>query len=145
MQLIFLCSFAILTLSLIPTATLATDKATKNPSRLVSKQNLIHFQRDKIFLTPENMALLKTVADTLNANPKTKLILEAHTDNRGSSADNLKLSKEMANAVLMYLVSYGVYHERISSKSYGDARPVASNSTEEGRKMNRRVELLLMP
>jgi len=69
--------------------------------------------------------------------------LEGHTDNTGKPDDNLRLSKERAEAVRNYLVGRGVKAERVETVGFGATHPMASNKTEEGRRLNRRVEFFL--
>jgi outer membrane protein OmpA-like peptidoglycan-associated protein len=76
-------------------------------------------------------------------NPKVKIELMGHTDGRGVHADNVKLSQQRVNKVKEYLVSKGVDASRISGKGFGGSKPIASNNTEESRKMNRRVEFVI--
>ncbi|MNY56431.1 putative lipoprotein YiaD precursor [compost metagenome] len=71
------------------------------------------------------------------------LKLAGHTDNTGSMALNLRLSKERAEAIKAYLVSQGANASRIEATGYGPNQPIASNKTAEGRQKNRRVEFTL--
>ena len=73
-----------------------------------------------------------------------KLEIQGHTDNKGSSAANLKLSKNRAEAVKTYLVSKGIDTNRFKTEWFGSKKPIADNNTEVGRQKNRRVELLLV-
>jgi outer membrane protein OmpA-like peptidoglycan-associated protein len=69
------------------------------------------------------------------------LKLEGHTDNVGDDAANLKLSEEQSTSVVNYLLSKRHAASRIEVYFYGETKPIASNDTEEGRKVNRRVEM----
>lgn len=80
--------------------------------------------------------LLQLLAD----NPTLKVQINGHTDNVGKPADNLKLSANRAKAVVDYLVAKGIATTRLSSKGFGETKPVADNKTEAGRSMNRRTE-----
>ena len=76
--------------------------------------------------------------------PGSSLSVEGHTDANGSDSANLILSQDRADAVKHYLVSnFGVDAEKISSIGYGEARPVATNETAEGRARNRRIDLII--
>ncbi|RYZ31554.1 MAG: OmpA family protein, partial [Sphingobacteriales bacterium] len=66
-----------------------------------------------------------------------------HTDNTGSNEINLKLSQDRADAVREYFIGKGIEPDRVASKGYGEAKPVASNDTDEGRQTNRRVEFVI--
>lgn len=71
-------------------------------------------------------------------------MVEGHTDSNGSDSNNLILSQDRADAVKQYLVANaGVNPEKISSIGYGEARPVSTNETAEGRTRNRRIDLVL--
>jgi OOP family OmpA-OmpF porin len=69
------------------------------------------------------------------------LLLEGHTDNVGDDNSNMKLSEDRAKAVSNYLIKKGIAAERIDVKFYGETKPVASNDSDEGRRMNRRVDM----
>jgi OOP family OmpA-OmpF porin len=72
------------------------------------------------------------------------IVVEGHTDSNGGDSANLILSQDRADAVRQYLVSdFGVNQEKVSSIGYGEARPVATNETAEGRARNRRIDLII--
>ena len=73
-----------------------------------------------------------------------KLLLSGHTDDVGNAQDNLILSKNRAKSVQEYLVNKGVQINRIKTEYYGQAKPIANNNTPEGRRKNRRVEIILL-
>jgi OOP family OmpA-OmpF porin len=77
----------------------------------------------------------------LRANSAAKIGLDGHASAEGTEAYNVNLSRDRANSVKTYLVNSGVDANRISVKAYGESRPIASNATEEGRVLNRRVEI----
>ncbi len=83
---------------------------------------------------------LDLVVEMMNDNPSIKILLKGHTDNQGDPVLNLKLSEERVKEVKKYLTSEGVSAYRIRSIGYGGNAPIASNETEETRKLNRRVE-----
>ena len=70
--------------------------------------------------------------------------MQGYTDNTGSATTNTALSEKRAEAVVNYLVHKGISKSRLSHKGFGDAKPVGDNSTEEGRKKNRRVEFIVV-
>jgi outer membrane protein OmpA-like peptidoglycan-associated protein len=86
---------------------------------------------------------LARIAGILMTYPGLKVQVEGYTDNVGSAAFNQKLSDQRANAVMQFLISQGVKAGSISAKGYGEADPVASNSTASGRAQNRRVQLVV--
>jgi hypothetical protein len=86
---------------------------------------------------------LSKVATFLRSHPDRQVVIEGHTDSRGSDEYNQRLSRERADAVREYLVGNGVTTSQISSRGYGEAYPVASNATEAGRLQNRRVDIVI--
>jgi OmpA-OmpF porin, OOP family len=101
------------------------------------------FVQAKTDILPESFEELDLVVDFLKNNPTVKIDLAGHTDNRGVHNDNVKLSQQRVNKVKEYLVSKGIESKRISGKGYGGTKPIASNDTEESRRMNRRVEFTI--
>jgi len=98
------------------------------------------FNSDK--LQEGSFASLDQLYALLQKYPGSRLIVEGHTDNVGSDEFNLKLSQRRADAVKSYLVAKGIDAARIAAQGYGETVPIASNDTEEGRAINRRVELI---
>ena len=103
-----------------------------------------------IYFSPASDKILNTsfksldeVAEILKADKSLKLDISGHTDNTGDAAKNKLLSEQRAKAVNDYLVSKGVDAANLTSVGFGQEKPVADNSTKEGRTMNRRVELKL--
>jgi len=76
---------------------------------------------------------------------KTIIVVAGHTDSTGSNAYNQQLSERRAESVARYLLSKGVIEARIESVGFGEDHPIADNSTDAGRALNRRVELSLLP
>lgn len=104
----------------------------------------LQFEVGKDIIKPESFPSLDVLAQTLTDAPTWKLKLSGHTDNTGSAAFNLALSKKRAEAVKKYLVSKGVTADRITTEGLGSTKPIASNDTAEGRNANRRVEFLII-
>lgn len=100
----------------------------------------VYFNTDKFDLLNESKAELNKLAELLRANPTMKIELGGHTDNVGNKTYNQKLSENRAKSVFDYLVSQGIAASRLSYKGYGDTQPIADNTTEEGRALNRRTE-----
>jgi OmpA-OmpF porin, OOP family len=115
------------------------------PVELGTTVNLksVLFVQTKTELLPESYDELDLVVSFLKANPNIRIELSGHTDNRGVSGDNVRLSQERVNTVKRYLVSKGIDGKRITGKGYGGTKPIASNDTEENRQMNRRVEFTI--
>ena len=101
------------------------------------------FEVGKSALTDRLKSNLARVADILAVNPRARITIEGHTDNRGDKARNQLLSEQRAANVRQFLISRGVDSTRITARGYGFKRPVAPNDTEEGRRKNRRVELVI--
>ena len=100
----------------------------------------IFFDTDKFILKPESMTELQKLLDLLKKNPRLKVELSGHTDNAGTHAHNLELSKNRAKAVYDYLTFNGIAANRLSYEGYGLTRPIDTNDTEQGRANNRRTE-----
>jgi len=78
----------------------------------------------------------------MKAEPEMKVSIEGHTDNTGDPAANKKLSERRAKAVQESLVAKGIAAARLSSRGWGQEKPVADNRSEEGKAKNRRVEII---
>lgn len=102
--------------------------------------NNLFFATNEWTLQPASINELERVVGILMDHPY-KVEIGGHTDDVGSDAANLKLSQLRAEAVKEWLVENGVEIDRLSAKGYGERQPVTSNETEEGRRMNRRVEI----
>jgi outer membrane protein OmpA-like peptidoglycan-associated protein len=89
--------------------------------------------------------VLDSVVIVLQEFNKTIIVSAGHTDSRGSDEYNQGLSERRANSVAQYLLSRGVVEARIDSVGFGESNPIADNGTAEGRSLNRRVELSLLP
>lgn len=102
------------------------------------------FHRGSTDLVDSSYAELNRVAEVMKENGGLFIELGGHTDNVGNSRLNLKLSQERVEAVKSYLVEQGIAAERITGKGYGGSKPIASNRSEETRKLNRRVEFTII-
>jgi lipid-binding SYLF domain-containing protein len=102
----------------------------------------VHFETGSANITPDSDAALNDAVNVLKEHPDWKIRVEGFTDNQGSKEGNEKLSQDRAEAVMNWLADHGVDRDRLTAKGYGERRPVASNSTPEGRAKNRRVELV---
>lgn len=112
--------------------------------RLRMQSNVL-FDFNSSKLSKSSEKILLNIIDLLKSYPENKIIIEGHTDSVGSDEYNNKLSLARANAVKEFLVSNGIPPERITEvKGFGKKNPVASNKTESGRAMNRRVEILIV-
>ena len=105
----------------------------------------IFFDFNKSELKPESEAALAEVAKLLSADKALRVWVVGHTDNIGSAESNVTLSNARAQAVVKALVQKNIVVTRLAAKGVGPFSPVASNSTEDGRAKNRRVELVAQP
>jgi outer membrane protein OmpA-like peptidoglycan-associated protein len=104
------------------------------------------FAFDRYDLVPQATAKLDAVVKVLVQDvPKAHVVVEGYTDSAGSEAYNLRLSRDRAEAVRAFLVAHGVDAERVEARGFGEANPVAPNTTPEGRADNRRVEIIVQP
>lgn len=106
--------------------------------------NNIFFDFSKFVLQPQSFGDLNRLVKILNDYPKMIIEVAGHTDNVGNAQNNELLSKNRAQAVSDYFTQKGIAKNRISVKGYGFAKPYANNNTEEGRKLNRRVEFKII-
>ena len=102
----------------------------------------IQFDFNKATIKPESDSLMQEIINVIKENPHIKkLAIEGHTSSEGSDKYNLKLSDKRAKAVMDYLVKKGeLAKEMFTAKGFGEGKPIAEESTEEGKEKNRRVE-----
>ena len=99
------------------------------------------FDFDSANINLKNAGPLNKLGAYMQKNPKARVALSAFTDNQGSEEYNLALSRRRVESVAVYLVNnFGIARERIVLNCYGEANPIASNDTPEGRAQNRRIE-----
>ncbi|MBN8715932.1 MAG: OmpA family protein [Xanthomonadales bacterium] len=114
----------------------------------VIKLNLpdgVTFDFNRTDIKPQFYPALNAVAGTLREYNQTIVEVSGHTDNIGSDAVNQRISEQRANAVASYLIAQGVQPQRFEIIGMGKRFPIASNDTEQGRALNRRVEIRLLP
>jgi len=102
----------------------------------------ILFDTGKSTIKPESVPVIDQIYELMSNNPSLKVSIEGHTDNTGTPASNKTLSETRARAVVDALVAKGISKARLSSKGWGQEKPVADNRTEEGKAKNRRVEIV---
>ena len=115
------------------------DKIAKQKKLILHN---LHFKYKSYKLLPKSNKLLKPIARYLLLHPKKRVLVIGYTDNIGSKRYNYKLSLNRAKAVKDALISMGVSERKVSIKGGGEDNPIASNNTEEGRALNRRVEFI---
>ena len=106
--------------------------------------NAVFFEQSKAEMLSESFAELDRIVKVMKENPSMEIMLEGHTDNQGDWNANLQLSKERVEEVKKYLTASGIEIKRVQTQGYGSTRPIASNNSEEKRKLNRRVEVTIM-
>jgi outer membrane protein OmpA-like peptidoglycan-associated protein len=102
----------------------------------------IHFEFNRAVIRPESFGILDRVVQVLVAYPNITLEIQGHTDSQGADDYNLRLSDQRAQSVRVYLEEHGVPGTRLTSRGYGETRPIESNRTSAGRAANRRVEFI---
>ncbi|WP_419657626.1 OmpA/MotB domain protein [Desulfosarcina variabilis str. Montpellier] len=118
----------------------------KQGGQLVIRLRGINFPVGQATLTPDNYTLLSKVQKAIRTFDQPTVTIEGHTDSTGAKAVNQELSQKRAQAVKTYLVANNTLPEyRIRAAGYGPDRPLAPNTTAEGRAINRRIDVLIMP
>jgi len=103
------------------------------------------FVTAKDVILKRSYPILEAVKKTILDNPQIlRVRIEGHTDDRGSDTYNQSLSEKRAAAILRYLIDGGVGADRLESVGYGEARPIDTNKTPDGRERNRRVEFTIL-
>jgi len=100
----------------------------------------IQFGLNSSQLQQVSLIELDKLLQMMNDNPNIKVQINGHTDNSGTEQHNTQLSLDRAKTVADYLISKGIDAKRLTWKGYGSSKPVADNSTEQGRALNRRTE-----
>lgn len=106
--------------------------------------NGIRFDVNKATLRPESMGVINEIATLMKEHPDLKFSVEGHTDSDGEDTSNQTLSENRAKTVLQTLISMGIDSSRLSSKGWGESKPIDANDTPEGKANNRRVEFVKM-
>lgn len=106
--------------------------------------NNVYYETASHVLKPESFKQLDELYNLLLNKKSIKIEIAGHTDDVGEAADNLQLSEKRAESVKNYLVSKGIAGERLLAKGYGESMPIADNSSEAGRKINRRTEVRIV-
>lgn len=105
----------------------------------------IHFEFDRAVIRPISFHILDAVVDVLKRHPEIlRVQIEGHTDAVGTDYYNQRLSERRARAVVSYLVQHGISRDRLSSRGFGESRPIDTNETALGRARNRRTEFTIL-
>jgi outer membrane protein OmpA-like peptidoglycan-associated protein len=111
----------------------------------INMKSDVLFDTGSSMIKPGGYDEIARIADILNRYPETRVTIEGHTDSKGSESYNMRLSEERAMAVADGLMARGVDGSRLTTVGLGPSRPIATNNTEAGRQLNRRVTLLVVP
>lgn len=125
----------------IAIAPVPPEPVLKSDSLIVLSDLLFELNSSK--LRDEHITALDNLGAFLQAHPSIRIRVTGHTDNTGTERHNVALSTRRAGVVAEYLVDHGATLERITYEGFGSSQPITDNRTEEGRKRNRRVEVLL--
>ena len=109
---------------------------------LLDIQRSVQFETGRSVLTANSKPKLDQLISILKKHPSLKMKVEGHTDSKGDPSKNLQLSKDRARACMTYLTNNGIPIGRLQSNGFGSSKPVATNTTDEGRERNRRVEFI---
>lgn len=124
-------------------AELQALNAKKTERGLVITLGDVLFSTNQAQLTPNGMRSVEKLAAFLNEYPQRKVLIEGYTDSIGSNSHNQALSERRADSIRSALTGMGIGGDRITTRGYGEAFPVASNETASKRQLNRRVEIIL--
>jgi outer membrane protein OmpA-like peptidoglycan-associated protein len=126
---------------------LAKMASIKEESRgmVITLSGAVLFPSGQAVLLPAAMSSLDNVVTALKSTPDRNIMVEGHTDSVGTRAYNIDLSLRRADSVRQYLVSRGLPGEIVKAQGLGPDRPIADNSTPDGRANNRRVEIIVSP
>lgn len=115
-----------------------------NNLRLIMPAN-ITFATGQSYITSGFYSTLNDIAQVLNKYEKTLLSIEGHTDSQGAAQFNQGLSEQRAGSVKGYLTNQGIIASRLKTTGYGESRAIADNNSNQGRALNRRVEIQIIP
>ena len=118
-------------------------QTTDTPRGLVVNMADVLFETGKYNLSTDAQLKLAKLSGIIQAHPGLNLAIEGYTDTTGSADFNMKLSQQRADTVRDFLIAQGLLADTITSKGFGEANPIADNSTAAGRKQNRRVEIVV--
>jgi outer membrane protein OmpA-like peptidoglycan-associated protein len=116
-----------------------------NDQLLVGMTGETAFEVDSDRINPGFYSTMDTISGIVNKYGKTQLNVAGHTDSTGSAQHNQALSERRAGAVQQYMERNGVLPQRIYAAGYGKNQPIASNDTDAGRRLNRRVDITIVP
>jgi len=107
----------------------------------VLSKDKIFFDKNKFNIKKNSYALLDELIKVSKECPESTIVIEGYTDSIGSKSGNRRISQKRADAVKKYLIKGGISKDRLTAVGYGEIKPIATNSTPEGREKNRRIEI----
>ena len=120
---------------------IALDQAIKGGGSILKN---IFFDVDKYELKEKSFTELEKIIRFLTENPQISIEIGGHTDNTGNVSYNQQLSEKRAKSVYNYIIAKGIDPKRLSARGFGSLKPVASNETDSGRQLNRRIEFTIL-
>ena len=127
------------------TAGTGVDVVREGDSLILNMPSQVTFGVDSSAIQPAFRQTLNEVASTLKEYESSYIDIYGHTDSTGSDSYNQGLSERRAGSVESYLIGQGVQAARLETRGFGESQPIATNTTEEGRAANRRVEIRIVP
>ncbi|MDB4125640.1 OmpA family protein, partial [Amylibacter sp.] len=127
-----------------PKPKIKSAKLCETEINTIISNKKIRFDPGKVVINEDSLSVIKLIADVLRTCPEAKFEIQGHTDSSGSEELNENLSQSRAEAVLFELLNRRVLTSGITAKGYGSINPVADNKTEQGREINRRIEIKLI-
>lgn len=127
-----------------PKPKIKSAKLCETEINTIISNKKIRFDPGKVVINEDSLSVIKLIADVLRTCPEAKFEIQGHTDSSGSEELNENLSQSRAEAVLFELLNWRVLTSGITAKGYGSINPVADNKTEQGREINRRIEIKLI-
>ena len=104
----------------------------------------IEFESGKVEILQQSFAPLNQLVGLMTKYPGSIISIQGHTDNQGDSVFNERLSMDRANSVKAWLVAHGIKSDRLETRGYGQTRPITTNTTDQGREINRRIEFVII-
>jgi outer membrane protein OmpA-like peptidoglycan-associated protein len=123
---------------------LITRDIELTPTGQTIRLNHLIFDMGRSVIKPQSFDELDELVALMKMDSKMEIQLEGHTDNAGNANANLKLSQDRVEAVKKYLSSKGISKNRIATKAFGGTKPISTDNTEEGKALNRRVEMRVL-
>ncbi|MBX2841362.1 MAG: OmpA family protein, partial [Flammeovirgaceae bacterium] len=121
-------------------------KVFRQGDNIIMRLTGVNFEVGKAYIPEDSYALLNKAIGAVGEFKNVEVVIKGHTDSKGGDVLNQKLSEKRAMAVKEYMINNsGLSKEKISSKGYGETKPLASNETEKGRAQNRRIDIIIQP